>query len=197
MTARHALPADVASLERSLAIAFDDDPMMRWVLGDVPDGERLDRAVAGFFRPALAAGMRRGHVYALGDCVGASVWAPPGVPMFSDDEGMAFATAIAAHGGPDAVTRLIALGGMVDSHHPAEPHFYLFLLGTSQQGLGHGGVLLAPVLERCDQQGLPAYLESSNVRNVSFYERQGFRVQWEDRPEPAGPVFQGMWRDAR
>jgi hypothetical protein len=29
---------------------------------------------------------------------------------------------------------------------------------------------------RVDAEGLPAYLESSNPRNISFYERHGFEV---------------------
>jgi GNAT superfamily N-acetyltransferase len=197
--ARHALPAEVAAVERALALAFADDPMIRWVLGEVPDGERVDRSIAGFFRPSVAAGMLRGHVYAVGDptgdVLGASVWSPPGQPIFTEDEGVAIATAMIEHGAPGALERLVALGDLVDARHPGDAHFYLFLLGAAEQGRGHGGRLLAPVLERCDQQGLPAYLESSNSRNVPFYERQGFRVVWEDRPGPDGPMFRGMWRD--
>jgi hypothetical protein len=31
-------------------------------------------------------------------------------------------------------------------------------------------------LKRCDQEGLPAYLESSNLGNVPLYRHFGFRV---------------------
>ena len=42
------------------------------------------------------------------------------------------------------------------------------------RGQGWGGRLLAHVLEIVDNDGLPAFLESSNPRNISIYERHGF-----------------------
>ena len=35
---------------------------------------------------------------------------------------------------------------------------------------------MQPVLERCDADGIPAYLESTKERNVGFYEQHGFAV---------------------
>ena len=90
----------------------------------------------------------------------------------------------------------MALGEMVARHHPHDvPHFYLFILGSAEPGNGLGGQLVQPVLDRCDHDGLGAYLESSTERNLTFYERHGFRVQWEDRPAADGPMIRGMWRD--
>jgi ribosomal protein S18 acetylase RimI-like enzyme len=31
-------------------------------------------------------------------------------------------------------------------------------------------------LSRCDAEGLPAYLESSNPRNIPLYQRHGFEI---------------------
>jgi ribosomal protein S18 acetylase RimI-like enzyme len=60
-----------------------------------------------------------------------------------------------------------------------------------------GGRVLQPVLERCDDEGLPAYLESSNPRNWSFYERHGFRPL-DELPMPSGaPTVLAMRRDPR
>jgi hypothetical protein len=49
-------------------------------------------------------------------------------------------------------------------------------------------------LDRCDRQGLGAYLESSNIRNVPFYERHGFRVLAEVSPSPEFTA-RPMWRE--
>jgi ribosomal protein S18 acetylase RimI-like enzyme len=46
--------------------------------------------------------------------------------------------------------------------------------------------LLTQALARCDADGLPAYLESSNPRNIPLYQRHGFeilgRIQVGDSP---------------
>lgn len=198
MIARHALADDLPTLEVALARAFADDPMIAWVAGSDGPHERdqqIESTATGFFRPALAAGFVRGHTYTVPGRGGAAIWSPPDVRMFREDEGAAFGMAIVQHLGPPAMERLMALSEMVGSRHPHESHFYLFLLGAAEQGQGIGAALIAPVLARCDADRLPAYLESSSDRNMSFYERHGFRVMWAERPTADGPLLRGMWRD--
>jgi GNAT superfamily N-acetyltransferase len=50
-----------------------------------------------------------------------------------------------------------------------EPHWYLPLIGVdpAHQGKGHGDALMAYALQQCDRDHLPAYLESTNPRNIS------------------------------
>ena len=55
--------------------------------------------------------------------------------------------------------------------------------------------LLAPVLGRCDREGLPAYLESSKESNIAYYERFGFAVIGELQAAPGGPTLWPMWRE--
>ena len=45
---------------------------------------------------------------------------------------------------------------------------------------------MAPCLDIVDREHLPAYLDSTNPRNVSFYERHGFEVtgQWQTGESP-------------
>lgn len=80
--------------------------------------------------------------------------------------------------------------------HPAEPHWYLPAVGTDRglQGMGVGSALLRQQLADCDRLGQPAYLESSNITNVPFYEKLGFRVTGELLLPNGGPTLWPMWR---
>ncbi len=59
-----------------------------------------------------------------------------------------------------------------------EPHMYLGLLAVDPvyQGKGYAGALLTPMLNRLDDQGLPCYVETHSLKNVSLYQYFGFKV---------------------
>jgi len=59
-----------------------------------------------------------------------------------------------------------------------------------------GSALLREVLEGCDRDRSPAYLEASNEGCKRLYLRHGFTVTGEIRL-PAGPPLWCMWRSPR
>jgi ribosomal protein S18 acetylase RimI-like enzyme len=196
MAVRHALARDLPGLARTLADAFDDDPPIRFLF---PDDDVRRRALPAFFSVSLSAGLRRGHTYTTEHGAGAAIWAPPDVRELNRAEGDSLAAVLEEHCGPTGLQRLAAFAQATHAHHPqSPPHFYLFIAGVSptSQGSGVGGQLLRPVLASCDRDRTPAYLESSNPRNVPFYERLGFEVVSEI-PIEGGPVMRGMWREPR
>jgi len=62
-----------------------------------------------------------------------------------------------------------------------KPHLYLAVLAVAPeyQGQGFASKLVRPMLARLDAKGLPAYLETQNLRNVAMYERYGFKLERE------------------
>ena len=52
---------------------------------------------------------------------------------------------------------------------------------------------MQPVLDLCDRHGLPAYLESSNPRNIPLYQALGFEISAEFAADD-GPPMAGMRR---
>jgi len=82
--------------------------------------------------------------------------------------------------------------------HPTEPHWYLPMIGVdpAHQGAGVGSALMSEALKAVDRDGLIAYLESSNHKNVSLYERHGFEIIGEIQ-SGSSPVVRPMLRRAR
>jgi GNAT superfamily N-acetyltransferase len=197
MTARRATRADVPSLARALADAFHDDPVARW---SCPPPAARRRMLERFYRTRLSQLLGEEEVWTEGGRAGAALWAPPGRWRTTRREELQMARCMIE---PRVLHRLplvfAGLVGVVERRHPATPpHWYLAILGTAPgaQGRGIGSALLAPVLERCDADGVGAYLESSKESNVAFYARHGFRAMAELRL-PRGPRMWPMWRDPR
>jgi GNAT superfamily N-acetyltransferase len=193
---RKADSGDARPLAEALARAFDDDPLMRFIL---PDDSLRRRRLPRLFRTSLHAQyLRLGEVYTTSDVAGGSVWSPPGLwrpppwVVARSLPGLALALGWRL---PNAVWAVTA----VERLHPAEPHWYLAVLGTepSRQGHGIGSALLAPVLQRCDHDGVPAYLESSKEANLPFYARHGFEVTGTIDLPGGGPRVWPMWRNPR
>ena len=65
------------------------------------------------------------------------------------------------------------------------------------QGKGLGSALICPMIDRCDAEGMPAYLESSNPQNIPFYARHGFQPTGEIVVGKGAPTVTAMWRDPR
>lgn len=196
VTVRRATAADVEPMAAQLARSFFDDPVIGHVFRNAarrPEG----------LRRYFTTQMRRdylafGGCYTTDDHTGAAIWAPAGKPLLSTPAGIVNMITVIPYVMPHAVTtvRLLAL---MESLHPHEPHWYLATLGTDpdRQGRGVGSALLRPVLEHCDAEGLPAYLESSKERNVPFYRRHGFEVVREVPLPGGGPKIWTMWREPK
>jgi ribosomal protein S18 acetylase RimI-like enzyme len=191
---RRASVADVPALARMLARAFHDDPVAEWACRH----ERLRPAMLKRFHgERLHQLVGEEEVWTAADAQSAAVWAPPGRWRTTVSQDLALLGSL-LH--PRLITRMpsVVRGLLAVEHaHPREPpHWYLAVLGTdpAAQGQGLGSAVLAPVLERCDADGVSVYLESSKERNIAFYARHGFRVTRELRL-PRGPNMWAMWRD--
>lgn len=91
--------------------------------------------------------------------------------------------------------RIARMGELMSRHHLREPHWYLAVLGTepSAQRMGLASAVMQPVLDRCDRERIPAYLESSKAANIPFYNKHGFEVV-DELQIPDGPALWPMIR---
>jgi GNAT superfamily N-acetyltransferase len=192
---RPATEADLPAIGRAMAAAFADDPVWMWLASPKADWDR--RAPAWFETEARSQLRGHGEVLVDEEGRGAAIWTPPEHWRSGIGEGVRLAVPSLRLFRSRLPRSLRALQ-QIERHHAREPHWYLAIIGTDPryQGLGIGSALIRAVTERCDEEGLGAYLESSKEENVPFYARHGFKVT-RQLEAAGGPPMWLMWRDPR
>lgn len=185
----HLPESRVDEVAEALAQAFQDDPLQTYTF---PDSEERKRLSPAHFDAILRYGLLAGQVFTgIERGSGAVVWIPPGAehtPEMAEASGL---TRLPETIGADAAGRF---GRVIDyaevAHHRdmPVPHWYVMVIGVAPafQGQGYGRALLQPILDRAETDGVPCYLETTQPRNVSFYERLGFRVLLDDVEPESG-----------
>ena len=99
---------------------------------------------------------------------------------------------------PEHLDDLLSIFELMEQSHPEEPFWHLTVIGVdpNAQGRGLGGALMRHAVARCDEEEALAYLESSNPRNISLYERHGFKKLGEIQVG-AAPAVMPMLRRPR
>jgi ribosomal protein S18 acetylase RimI-like enzyme len=181
---RRATAEDVPRLKAVMAEAFFDDPILGWL---IPNEVKRPTRLRHFFAIELRhMALRHGRVWTTSDFSGAALSTPPGawrVPLYATLlEGPAFGIHLA---------RAARLGAAMERRHVREPHYYVRDVGVlpDMQGEGFGSALMRPTLDRCDREGLPAYLEASSERSAALYQRLGFRITKELRVGGSPPLW--------
>jgi ribosomal protein S18 acetylase RimI-like enzyme len=174
----------------ALAAAFVADPVLLFLF---PRRRRRGARMRRLFAVELAYQvLPKGRALTTDDFRGASLELPPGSSGLVVPLSGAFAFLRAFGLG---LPRAARLQKFFDAHHIEEPHYYVRYIGVAPpfQGQGLGAELLRPTLDRCDEEGLPAYLEASTERSARFYARLGFEHLGELQV-PDGPRFWPMRR---
>ena len=171
VTARTLTPDEQETAISTLLLAFAADPVARW------SWPETDVYLSAFPELVLAFGagafVHRG-AHATDGFGGVALWLPPGVHPDEDALGALTERTVTGR----RLGETLAIFEQMAHHHPTEPHWYLPLIGAdpAHQGQGHGTALMAYALAQCDRDRLPAYLESTNPRNISLYKRHGFEA---------------------
>lgn len=191
MIIRTALPMDQASTIGVLTLAFSGDPMARWSL---PDPAKYLAIFSSVVKAFGGSAFEKGTAYIANGFTGAALWLPPGAR--SDEETL---KKLFDENTDDGIKNdMQGIFEQMEKFHPTEPHWYLPMIGVdpTHQGGGVGSALMTEALKAVDRDGSIAYLESSNPRNISLYERHGFEVIGNIQ-SGSSPVVRPMLRKAR
>ena len=181
-------PNDTGSVARILADAFAEDPVFIWALPNSAT-RRVD-AVAFFTYYLRRSRTGERQVLATGDISAVAVMTT--VPSAED-------VRTAASGGLASLgfsSPAAAYFRWIESHRPSVRHRYLEFIGSVPgiRSKGQGTALLNHLLADADQQGMPVWCWSSNLRNITFYERLGFHVDADLRRDGETPAVTSLVR---
>ena len=193
-TVRTVDPVEVGRLSHSLAQAFYDDPVFEWFWSR--QHRRYERITRFFHNIALhGSTLPFGHVYTTDAVAGGALWLPPGEAHSTTGETIRMLPELYRVTGLDFFRGLRALS-LMEAAHPHADHWYLWFVGVrpEHRGAGLGSRLMQPILDRADDEGMPAYLEATSPLNRRLYERHGFEVTGEI-VLPKGPTMWPMWRE--
>jgi len=176
--------AEIDAISAILSDAFvNEDGLNYWL----KQGREKDRVRKRFFDAAVRDAINPKRdlwvAEANGARLGAAIWLAPGLKSFdwSFLEELMFTPLFFSISGIKGMARARELGAKLTQYHPQQPHAHLAFLGVAPtaQGKGVGSAILKATLAPLDKQGMAAYLEASDQRNVALYLRHGFEVTGE------------------
>lgn len=168
----------------TLKLAFGSDPATRWVW---PDPQKY---LLHFSTFAMAFGGRafsHKSAHYVGNYSGAALWLRPNIePDISTMLSLLQNTT-----SEEAQNILPRVFEKMSSFHPNEPHWYLPLLGVDPlyYNKGFGSILMKYASKIFDEGNSVAYLESSNPKNIPFYQRHGFELLGTIEVDKFPPLF--------
>ncbi|MGH9632367.1 MAG: GNAT family N-acetyltransferase [Bryobacteraceae bacterium] len=168
---RTANQSDEPFIVSTLVMAFSSDPAARW---SFPDPHQYLTHFPSFVRAFGGKAFAHGSAHIVDGCAAVALWLPPDIHPDQEELGR-----LIQRSAPEEIRDdLLAVIEQMSSYHPSEPHWFLPLIGVDgpAQGRGYGSALLDHALAVCDRDQIPAYLESSNPKNVPLYQRHGFEL---------------------
>ena len=174
----HSNPPTVAIIPReqrtsavhTALLGFAADPFLRWFWPNAQAYVEAVQIIDAFAGDAVSLDCAWGTA----NLAGVALWLPPGHVINEEKIFGLFAQTMT----PTRFAAVVEVLTAIDSYHPKTPCWYLNMIAVdpAHQGQGLGSALMKAALQRCDEDGIPAYLESSNPRNISLYLRHGFEA---------------------
>lgn len=173
---------DIDTGAEILAKAFYDYPMFQHIFADKLNQENMKI----FLRFLTKYSVLYANVYASSSDM-------EGIILFSDFKDFKFSLIRSIRSGALSLMKIGADAGKrfnefdrftLETHKRLMKgdHQYIIFIGVdpSKQGQGYGSKLVLPVLKIAEEKGQSCYLETHGEKNVSFYNKLGFKVISED-----------------
>jgi GNAT superfamily N-acetyltransferase len=157
-------------LSQVIADAFADLAVSRWL---IPDQAARHRIFPDYFRLYVEHALADGIVCTTPGQDAVALWLPAGEEPAPPSEG--YDERLAALTGP-WIDRFRAFDQALEVRHPTGFAYRLAILAVrpDRQGRGLGSALLRAHHAAVDRDGIPAYLEASDLRTRRLYRAHGY-----------------------
>lgn len=191
-----ATPKEYEQMAKTLAQAFMNDPVINYIL---KPNIRKDQALQDMFLMIMRFMKERDELYFTENMEGVALWDPPdrwGLTFFQE---LSMVPTLFRICGLSRLGRFNSVMTATKKVHPSASHVYLFAIGVMPDlfGKGIGSQLMRHMLDRCDTEKVPAYLENTNEINTQFYLNHGFKITGEIQVSSEAPKILLMWRDPK
>lgn len=167
-----------------LTNAFSEDQCLEYLLGSEINNPEKARFMHEY---TLKYGSLFGHVFTTSKNIeGVSIWLPPkssNVSSFMNAwrfirSGGLKLDKIINHGTIALIKKYGDYSSELHHRNVKVPHWYLMSIGVANefQGQGFSKELIMPMIEYFDKNAQTCYLETHNPKNVTFYEKFGFKI---------------------
>ena len=167
--------------------------MVSHLLRDAPHTD----AWREYFQIGVEVGFARGEVWTTDALSGACIFFAPGRWQVSMWQELKAAWRIARATSMATTLDIRRVFHLLEDAQPRQSHCYLLAIGVtaSQRNRGLGAALMRPMLDRCQEEQAPAYLENTDPNNKRFYERFGFQLTRSLSLPNGTPPIDLMWRE--
>lgn len=191
--------SQVRAASEVLSRAFHDDPLFS---SFIPDPLQRKKKLHYLLETMVHYSVSYGEVYATSpNFEGVAVWLPFDKVEMTLWRGIRNGgLSIIFNLGLRSTFRQLSVSDLMSSRHKrhiTSPHWYLYLLGVEPelQGKGYASKLVKAMLDRTDREGLACYLDNTNEKNLTMYQRYGFRVIEEYEIPRTGVKIWGMLKE--
>ncbi|MDC2964348.1 GNAT family N-acetyltransferase [Gammaproteobacteria bacterium] len=183
--------ADKKKILSTACLAFGSDPFTRWIMPEAQSYLDNYQDLVDIY--CCEKSLQESTTFVIEGCSGAAIWLPPGV--FGDTQEIS--GWISQNVREQRIETLEKVLDELDKYHPKTNRcWYLALLAVDPalQGIGLGSIMMMHVNRLLDNTGSQGYLESSNAKNISLYQRHGYEVMGEIKVGDC-PVVTPMLRE--
>ena len=157
-------------------LAFSADPFMRWIL---PEGQSyLDKYRELIEIYCCEKSIQNSTAFMVESFAGTAIWLPPGV--FGDEQKIS--DWILENVSPEKLETFEEVLDEMEKYHPKDNRsWYLAVLAVDPafQRRGLASIMMKHVNRILDEKGFQGFLETSNPKNISLYQRHGYEIMGE------------------